>query len=184
VRPALGVLVLLAAAAWCAGWPRRRSRARLIHRIFRNVDELLGVRRFENDRRASRRHWWVVLGGRAVADAFYPATQLGGAMALPATRRQARYVHVRWPPRPWPEPWRKHDLREVTLGPWTSEAHVHTPSFFDQLERKLAQALSLEYRDGMFQRAVDWPADRVTLTLAVAAPVPDNLTAAEDLADA
>ncbi|HEV8652820.1 MAG TPA: hypothetical protein VG276_26395 [Actinomycetes bacterium] len=183
MRPALALLTVLAAGAWAVGWPRRRSRARILRRIYRNLDELLGVRRFENDRRATLRHYWKPFLGRDLTDLLWPVPQLGGAAALPPTRRQARYVHVHWPPQPWPRACRRHQVRVVTLGPWTSEADI-TPAFFDRAERKLAQALSLEHAPGMFERAVDWPRDRVTLTLTVRVHVPDDLRAAEDLEDA
>jgi hypothetical protein len=170
----------LAAGAWAAGWPRRRSRARITRRCYVHLDEALGARRLENDRRATLRHWWKPVLGRELTDVLWPAPQLAGAAALPTTARQRRYVQPQLPPRPWPRPWRAHEVGAVTLR-WTSEAHVHAPSFFDQLERKLAQALSLEHTPGMFTRATDWPHDRVTLTRAAHVAVPERLDLREEV---
>jgi len=182
VRAALALLTVLAAGAWAAGWPRRRSRARITRRIYRHVDEALGARRLENDRRATLRHWWKPVLGRGLVDALWPVPQLAGAAALPTTGRQRRYVTPKLPPRPWPRRWSRWDVAEVTLR-WTSEAHVHAPSFFDQLAKKLAQALGLQWSDALFAHMVDWGGDRVTFTRVQHVRVPETVSAAGELDD-
>ena len=72
---------------------------------------------------------------------------------------------------------------------WTSEAPANHAPFLEWLERGMpregggvAQALGVPWRDGVFDREVDWSRDLVRLTRTRPLVVPDELRAEEELA--
>ena len=183
-------LVVLALAGW-VGWllvsaPRRTSRRRLVRRVYRHCDEVLGARKFENDRRASRRRL-LQFFSHDLANLIYPATQFAGAAALPSPRRMRWYVVLDLPPR---RPWQRYhrwDIRSVTLR-WTSEAAANGANFIEWLTRGrplqgggLAQALGLAWTPGLFEDTLDWSRDRVRFDRTRPAIVPDDVAAHEEL---
>jgi hypothetical protein len=177
----LVLVAVLLAGLFLADLPRRTSRDRLSKRLWRHVDEVLGARKLEADRRASRRRV-VQFFSHDLANLMYPATQLQHAMAYPGRRRRRRYVYPDYTPVPWPRRLHRWHIRAVTLR-WTSEAAVALSGdqWFGRLEKQVAQALGLEYRAGMFSRDIDWSRDLVTLARTKLAHVPDELAAEEEL---
>jgi hypothetical protein len=178
------LLVLFAVALlalFLVDLPRRTSRHRLERRLWRHVDEVLGARKLEADRRASRRRLVQYLS-HDLANLMYPVTQLQGAMAYPGRRRRHRYVYPDLAPKPWPRRFHRWDIRAVTLR-WTSEAAVvlSGDQWFGRLEKQVAQALGLEWRAGIFSRDIDWSRDLVTLARAKPAHVPDQLAGEEEM---
>jgi hypothetical protein len=178
------LLILLALALltlFLVDLPRRTSRDHLERRLWRHVDEWIGARKLEADRRASRRRV-VQFFSHDLANLLYPPTQLQHAMAYPGRRRRRRYVQPTWRPRPWPRKLHRWDIGPTTYR-WTSEAPVATSGdrWFVRLEQQHAQALGLEYRPGLFNREVDWSRDLVTLAQGRPAHVPDQLAAEEEL---
>jgi hypothetical protein len=182
-------LLLAAAVAYAATfalvWPRHRSRVRLVRRVYRHVDEVLGARKYEADRAATlRRRWsWI---SRDLANALYPPTQHAGAVALPRYHRMRRgrdllgrpsgYVDLALSPVPWPRRFRPWHVPALTLR-WTSEAGVAVGGhqWFTRLEKQVAQALGLEWSDELFETKAAFSHDRVRLVLARPRPVPDGL---------
>lgn len=169
------LIVAVAAAAPVGLWfltRQARSKQRIIRYIYRCVDELLGARKFESDRSATRRHWLTQFGLKAWAELLYPPPKLGGTVVLPRYARMRRYVTVDWPTLPFGEPYRLHHIRHRTIRlRWTSEAAVNTGAFFEQIERGnpatgggLALALGMEWRSGLFHQERDFNAGTVTLT--------------------
>lgn len=184
------VLLLLALAGvgwWALSQPRRVSYRRLLRRVYRHVDEVLGARKWENDRRASRRRL-VQWFSHDLANLLYPMAQYTGAAALPATRRMQRYVHLTLPAR---RPWQRYhrwEVRSVWLS-WTPEAAANGGNFVEWLERGrpregggLAQALGLEWTAGLFEHTFDRDRDRIRFDRTRPAVVPDRLDADEELA--
>lgn len=167
------MLVLVVSACvglWVAG-RQARSRQRLVRHLYRHLDELLGARRFESDRAATRRHYLSYIN-KDLARLLYTDPKLGGTVVLPSHRRRRLYVQIDWPPLPWPEPYRLHHIRHrpITLH-WTSEAPVNSGSYFEWLERGratsgggLAQALGFEWSDGLFTQERDHARAQVTFT--------------------
>jgi hypothetical protein len=180
-RALLLLLVGVGLAAWAVNLPRQVSRERLERRLWRHCDEVLGARKLEADRRASRRRV-LQFFSHDLANLVYPAQQLHGAMAYPGRRRRRRYVYPAYSGVPWPKRLHRWHIRGVTLR-WTSEAPVSASGdgWFGRLEKQVAQALGLEWHHGLFSRDVDWSRDLVTLARAKAAHVPDQLAAEEEL---
>ena len=184
-----GALLLAAAVAYAATfalvWPRHRSRVRLVRRIYRHVDEVLGARKYEADRAATlRRRWsWV---SRDLANALYPPTQHAGAVALPRYHRMVRgrdllgrpsgYVDLALEPVPWPRRFRPWHAPSMSLY-WTSEAGIAVggEQWFTRLEKQVAQALGVAWHDGLFETKPDHPHDRVRLVRVKARQAPDGL---------
>jgi len=181
MRAALPLLVLVGLAAWGMHLPRQVSRERLERRLWRHVDEILGARKLEADRRASRRRV-LQFFSHDLANLVYPAQQLHGAMAYPGRRRRHRYVYPAYSPIPWPRRLHRWHIRAVTLR-WTSEAAVAVSGdqWFGRLEKQVAQALGLEWRAGIFDREVDWSRDLVAVSRAKPAHVSDQLAAEEEM---
>jgi hypothetical protein len=181
MRAALLLLVGVGVAAWLVNLPRHVSRERLERRLWRHCDEVLGARKLEADRRASRRRV-VQFVSHDLANLMYPPTQLQGAMAYPGRRRRRRYVYPAYSAAPWPKRLHRWHIRAVTLR-WTSEAAVAVSGdqWFGRLEKQVAQALGLEWGHGIFDREVDWSRDLVTLARGKPAHVPDQLAAEEEL---
>ena len=185
-----GLLVLAAVALlvlFLVDLPRRRSLSHLERRVWRHVDGIIGARKLEGDRRASRRR---LLGffSRDLANLMYPTTQLQGAMAYPGRRRQRRYVRLILRSKPWPRRFHRWDVLGVEVH-WTSEAPANSPTFLEWLEKGkptegggVAQALGLKWQAGLFERTEDWSRDLVRLVRAKPAMVPDQVTAEEELA--
>jgi len=180
-------LALAALAWWVVGAPRRLSKRRLLRRCYRHCDEVLGARKFENDRRATRHHYLAFFAGQRLANLLYPRAQLGGTAALPPLRRMTRYVALDLPARSWPQRYHRWDVRSVTLR-WTSEAGANAANFIEWLERGrpvqgggLAQALGLEWTPGLFEHKRDWSRDRVRFDRTRPAAVPDDLGAEGEL---
>jgi len=181
MKATLVLLLIVAFGLALVDLPRRHSRERLERRLWRHVDEVLGARKLEADRRASRRRV-VQFFSHDLANLMYPATQLQHAMAYPGRRRRRRYVYPAYSPVAWPKRLHRWHIRGVTLR-WTSEAAVAVSGeqWFGRLEKQVSQALGLEWRAGMFSRDIDWSRDLVTLARAKAAHVPDQLAAEEEL---
>lgn len=191
-RELLPLLIVLLIGIWTISLPRIHSRDRLERRLWRHVDEDLGARKLEADRRASRRRV-VQFFSHDLANLLYPPTQLQHAMAYPGRRRRRRYVQPTFRARPWFQFW--HGLPVVwparfhrwDIGPttyrWTSEARVAVlgEQWFIRLEKQHAQALGLEWRPGLFDRDVDWSRDLVTLAQGRPAHVPDQFAAEEEM---
>jgi hypothetical protein len=163
---------------WAALWWRDRvprSLRYLTRRIYRHVDETLGTRATENNRRTkmhARIAFWI---SPKWANLLAPRAQLSGAAAMPSIRRMGRYVKL------------SPDRRTVVLR-YTSEAAANGANFVEWLERGrpgtgggLAQALGLEWKAGMFEVTRDWSKDLVTFTRVKLAAVDDDLRAEEDL---
>ena len=185
-RAALVLLLVVAFGLALVDQPRRQSRRRLTRRIYRHCDEVLGARKFENDRRVSRRRL-VAFFSHDLANLLFPPTQFGNAAALPSARRMARYVTLDLPARSWPQRYHRWDVRSVTLR-WTSEAGANAANFIEWLERGrpvqgggLAQALGLEWTPGLFEHKRDWSRDRVRFDRTRPAAVPDDLGAEGEL---
>jgi len=186
VRPALVLLLVVVFGLALVDLPRRQSRRRILRRIYRHCDEVLGARKFENDRRASRRRL-LQFFSHDLANLVYPSVQFAGAAALPSARRMARYVVLDLPAKPWPQRYHRWDVRSVTLR-WTSEAGANAANFIEWLERGrpvqgggLAQALGLEWTPGLFEHKRDWSRDRVRFDRTRPAAVPDDLSAEGEL---
>lgn len=187
MRAVLLLLALVGVGWWALSQPRRISHRRLTRRIYRHCDEVLGARKFENDRRVSRRRFLQLIS-KDLAALLYPSVQFGAAAALPSARRMAHYVHLDLPAR---RPWQRYhrwDVRSVTLR-WTSEAGANAANFVEWLERGrpvqgggLAQALGLEWTPGLFEHTRDWSHDRARFDRTRPAVVPDRLDADEELA--
>jgi len=187
MRPALVLLLVVAFGLALVDQPRRQSRRRLTRRVYRHVDEVLGARKFENDRRATRHHYLAFFAGQRLANLLYPRAQLGGTAALPPLRRMTRYVALDLPARSWPQRYHRWDVRSVTLR-WTSEAGANAANFIEWLERGrpvqgggLAQALGLEWTPGLFEHQRDWSRDRVRFDRTRPAAVPNDLGAEREL---
>jgi len=181
MRAALLLLALVGAAWWAVSLPRHLSRERLERRLWRHVDEVLGARKLEADRRASRRRV-VQFFSHDLANLMYPPTQLQHAMAYPGRRRRRRYIYPAYAAVPWPRRLHRWHIRAVTVR-WTSEAAVALSGdqWFGRLEKQIAQALGLEWRAGIFDREVDWSRDLVALSRAKPAHVSDQLAAEEEM---
>ena len=180
MRPALVLLLVVAFGLALVDQPRRQSRHRLVKRVYRHCDEVLGARKFENDRRVSRRRL-VAFFSHDLANLLFPPTQFGNAAALPSARRMARYVDIDWAAKPWPQRYHRWDIRGLWLR-WTSEAGANAPNFIEWLERGrpvqgggFAQALGLEWAPGLFEHKRDWSRDRVRFDRTRPAAVPDDL---------
>lgn len=181
MRAVLLLLALIGVAAWAVGLPRHLSRERLERRLWRHCDEVLGARKLEADRRATRRRV-VTFFSHDLANLLYPTQQLHGAMAYPGRRRRRHYVYPDYRPVPWPRRLHRWHIRAVTLR-WTSEAQVALlgDRWFEKAEQQVAQALGLEWRHGLFDREIDRDRDLVALSRARPAHVPDQLAAEEEL---
>jgi len=181
LRDLLPLLVVAGLGVWVVGLPRRLSRDRLERRLWRHVDDWLGARKLEADRRASRRRV-VQFFSHDLANLLYPTTQLQHAMAYPGRRRRRRYVQPTWRHKPWPLRLHRWDIGPTTYR-WTSEASVAMSGdqWFTRAEKQHAQALGLEYRPGLFDRDVDWSRDLVTLAQGRPAHVPDQFPAEEEM---
>lgn len=175
------LLTLIGLSVWWAVATRQaRSKRKLVTRIYKFMDELLGAKRFETERSATRRHWLTQLGLKDLADLLYPSPRIGGAVVLPRYTRIRRYVEIDWPSLPPLKPYRTHHIRYATIRlRWSTEAPVNTGSFFEQIERGkpqtgggLAAALGLEWTPGLFHQQRDFARGTVTLTAQkpVAAP--------------
>lgn len=182
---ALVVAALLALAL--VDLPRRTSLTRLEKRAWRHVDGIIGARKLEADRRASRRRL-VGFFSRDLANLLYPTTQLAGAMAYPGRRRQRRYVRLLLRRNPWPRRWHRWHIDGVEVH-WTSEAPANHGPWLDWLERGkpiegggVAQALGIPWRPGVFDREVDWDRDMVRLTRTRPSSVPTHIGIEEELA--
>jgi hypothetical protein len=181
-----------AVGGWAALWWRdRRPRPRptksnraLVRKVYIHLDDIIGATKTENQLRAGKRfkvQRWLGQGtrsvatvdaqgrsrsrqrkklGTAVADFFWPVPQLGtGTAALPSPRTMGRYVQV------------SDDLRTWTIH-YTSEAAANSPAFIEWLTKGrpttgggLAQALGLEWREGMFEVRRNWSEGLVRFTL-------------------
>jgi hypothetical protein len=184
----VGVLVLL----WRRG-ARKRSVRRVTRHIYRCTDELLGARRFEADRAVTRHHYvrYIPKLGPLLARFLYPLPKLGGTVVLPPYRRMRRYVQVEFgiwrdgkllpvPPGLAVHIWHAH---AVTLR-WSSETAANSDGFIERLERGrvtmsggqagLAQALGLQWFDGLFSHKRDDKHSRVTFTRTYAHTVPER----------
>lgn len=180
-------MVLIGLVPILVDLPRRASINRLERRIWRHVDGIIGARKLEGDRRASRRRL-VSFFSRDLANLLYPPTQFQGAMAYPGRRRQRRYLRLILRERPWPRRFHRWDVLGLEIH-WTSEAPANSPNFFEWLEKGkpvegggVAQALGLKWQPGLFERTEDWSRDLVRLVRARPAVVPDDVTAEEELA--
>jgi len=173
MRTALVLLALAGAGWWAVGQPRRTSRRRLVRRVYRHVDEILGARRFELDRRVARRRL-LAFFSHDLANLVYPTVQYGGSAALPSTRRMGRYVQLDLAPVAWPKKVRTWHVRAVTLR-WTSEANALGEGFSTLLARKMAQALLLDGA-GKLEASPAWDQGRITLTRTrPARPIPERV---------
>jgi hypothetical protein len=181
VRTVLLLVVLAGLGTWAVNLPRRLSRDRLERRLWRHVDEDLGARKLEADRRASRRRV-VQFFSHDLANLLYPATQLQHAMAYPGRRRRRRYVQPTFRAKTWPRRFHRWDIGPTTYR-WTSEARVAFigEQWFLRMEKQHAQALGLEWRPGLFDRDVDWSRDLLTLAQGKPAHVPDQFPAEEEM---
>src|SRR5262245_3876426 len=120
--------------------PRRVSRFRHLRWVYRHVDQPLGARTWENDRRVGRRRL-IGFVSRDLANLLYPATQYGGAAALPSRKRMRRYVvDLPLPAKRWPRPWFRRELTQASFT-WSPEATSNSPGFVDIVGRKFADAL-------------------------------------------
>jgi hypothetical protein len=202
---AAAVLFFGGLALLVAAWPRLTSKAKLTRRVYRHVDETIGARKFENDRRATLNRRWRLLVGPKWAGLLYPHTQLSGAAVLPGTRRVRRYVTITWTDPPpwfrevrlpglavpvlWPTPWRVWHIAAVTLR-WTSEAGANSPNFVEWLERGrptqgggLAQALGLQWSSSLFDHTADYRHSAITFTRTRTERVAERIAAADDLGE-
>jgi hypothetical protein len=187
MRTVLVLLALVGVGLFLVDLPRRTSFNRLERRMWRHVDGVIGARKLEGDRRASRRRL-VGFFSRDLANLLYPPQQLQGAMAYPGRRRQRRYVRLGLRSKPWPRRFHRWDITWVELH-WTSEAAANSPTFWEWIEKGkptegggVAQALGLEWKPGLFERQVDRSRDLVRLVRTKPAVVPDDVTAEEELA--
>lgn len=159
---ALLLLVMVGVAAWAVGLPRHISLHRLERRVWRHVDEVLGARKLESDRRVGRRR---VVGfvSHDLAALLYPAVQYQGAMAIPGRRRRRRYVQLELARPPWPARVRFWHVRAVDLH-WSSEAPGRkTSAWFDWVQEQVALALGLDPHADPLEREVDWSRHLVRL---------------------
>jgi hypothetical protein len=175
----LTTLLTAALGVTLVGW--WWSTHRLARLVFRHVDELLGARRYESDRGATQRRRWGWLLSDGTARTLWPIQTAGGSQAMPMPWRLRRYVQLTVTHRRFPHPTGRRDVHAVTLW-WTSEADPYQTTWFERLEKKVAQALGRHWTGGLFDRHVDWWTSRVTLSLSGGSPtVPDRLGATEEL---
>jgi hypothetical protein len=155
-----------AVGAWAALWWRDHApfgEHQLVAMVFAHVDEVLGATKWENTRRANRRHkiidrppwwlWWTLLAGKngrqariSIASFFWPVPQFGtGTAALPTFRRMGYYVQLEFQVEPtrnryWllgrfgPLLYQRWNIQAVQLR-WTSEAAANRDTFVEYLER-------------------------------------------------
>lgn len=150
----------------------------LIRRIYEHVDDQIRAGQYEARRAARLVQIMDFFGGRW-RGAIRPAHRSGDVQVT----RAAHYILLGFrgarPLRPF-QHWRREDIETITIR-WTSEAAVYMPSFFDNLERRLAQALGRPYTEGMFDRDTIYPLDMVVFRVRQDVRVPDQLSVAEDL---
>jgi hypothetical protein len=180
----VGMMVGIWAATW---WRDRRPtrQERLVRRVYRHLDEIIGATKNENQIRADLRFrvihkrrwfWWLVPNTkrlpwrRGIANFFWPVPQIGtGTSPIPSDKRIAYYV------------WPSVDLRTWTVR-YSPEAPANHQVFIEWLTRGLprqggglAQALGLEWRPDLFKVERNWSEGLVHLTVAGPAAVPDDL---------
>jgi hypothetical protein len=181
------LLLALPGVAWLVvNEPRRRSYRALLRRCYRCMDEALGLRTFELDRRAGMRRKWGWLLPKELVGFLWPATEFGGVAALPFFGRRQRYLHLRLRPVPWPRRFHTWHVQGVDAH-WTSEVRANAGGFVERAERAFADFLFLKHTAGVFDtrdhRDDHPPAGMLTITRAKpAAAVPDQLAAHEELA--
>lgn len=180
----LALVAMIGLAVVVLSLPRWTSQTRLRRWVYRHVDQPLGARSWENDRRTQRRR---VVGffSHDLANLMYPSTEYGGAAALPGQRRMRRYiVDLPLPPKTWPRPWFRRNITQASFT-WSPEAHSNAPGFADTVGRKFADALDRVWTPDLFDvtdHRMDRPPRRVlTYRLAKAEPVPEHLAAADEL---
>jgi hypothetical protein len=180
----LAIVAILAAVGIHLGrlaWWWLTGHSAIILRIYEHTDDQLGAGKYEARRAARIKRWMDLASGNYKA--FIRPAQYPGSIQM---TRMRRYVAVELAPgAPVPMPWRtwrRGDVHQVTLR-WSSEANLHVPSFFTNLEKRLAQALGLEHSDGLFDRDVQWHRDRVTYTRKVAVKLTSKISAKDDLHD-
>jgi len=157
-------------------WRWWTGESALVWRVFEHTDDRLGAGKYEARRAARVKRALDLLSGRWGA-AVRPAYRPGDVQMT----RIHRYVRLSFSGRrpPWRR-WRRHQVEAVRLT-WTSEAYRDAKSFLDLLEQAVAQALSVEHREGTFGREVDYQADSVTFRRRQHVAVPDQLDAEEAL---
>lgn len=168
------------AVGWVARgrWQRRNPtrKERLVRRVYRHLDEIIGATKHENQLRSDKRFrvvhkrrwfWWLVPNTkrlpvrRAIADFFWPIPHLApGSNPIPSDRRIRQYVQA------------SADLRTWHVR-YTPEAPANWPQFEEWLARGkpqqgggLAQALGLEWRPDLFVVERNWSEGLVHLTVA------------------
>jgi hypothetical protein len=196
---ALLALVVIACAGvlvWRSTKGRRGHRRAVLH-IYRHVDEILGARKYERERVEMRRYYagwlrdWGGVGKLAVL--LWWRTPNAHA-PWPPHRRRVRYVPRieagtwrggKLHPLPPGEPLRLRHVHAVTLA-WSSEGIANAPQFLEALERGkagigagsgssgLAQALGLEWFDGLFTRKRDDANSRLTFTRTYSQRLPED----------
>jgi hypothetical protein len=149
----VGLLFAIVAA------PRIYSKWWLVKRIYFHVDEVIGARRFESDHATTQRTNWGWLYGEELAAWLWPLPKLSGAVVLPRWWRRRIYVKLGLAEKPWPQPYFKVDVLFVTIQ-WTSEANIHDDPeirrepFWRRVEKKIAQALSLNWYQDLFEHPI------------------------------
>ena len=172
----LAVAGVFAASLARVAWRWWTGESALVLRVFEHADDRLGAGKYEARRAARIKRYLDILSGNWRA-ATRPAYRPGDVQVT----RIHRYVRLAFDGhRPPLRRWRRHQVHAVTLT-WSSEAAVGVASFFDNLEKAVAQALSVEWSDGVFDRDVDYPGDSVTLTRREHVAVPAQATAEEAL---
>jgi len=181
VWPTVLLTILAVAGLFTAGlarvaWRWWTGESALVLRVFEHADDRLGAGKYEARRAARIKRSLDILSGNWRA-ATRPAYRPGDVQVT----RIHRYVRLAFDGhRPPLRRWRRHHVHAVTLT-WSSEAAVHAASFFPNLEKAVAQALSVEWADGVFDRDIDYAGDTVTFTRVHHVAVPVQATAEEAL---
>jgi hypothetical protein len=199
---ALATAVGVTMVVWMRG-ARDRSHRRLVLYVYRHVDEILGARKAELQRAQQLRYYaswlndWAGFGRLAVL-LFWRAPSAD--VPWPPHRRRARYITLRYgvmvrgqlqdpPPVGALHLWQVH---AVTLT-WSTEAVANHANFEEACERGrggigvgagaagLAQALGIQWRDGVFNRTRDDANHRITFTRTYANDVPDRFELTEEV---
>lgn len=159
---------------WLAQWRGHipTSEEKLVRKVYRHLDEIIGATKNENQIRADLRfrvihkrrwYWWLLPEDlrKRIADYFWPVPQIGtGTSPIPSDRRIAHYV------------WHSPDMRTWTIH-YTAEAPANGATFLEWLTKGrpttgggLAQALGLEWRADLFRVERNWSKALVHLTVA------------------
>jgi hypothetical protein len=189
----LVLLALVGVGLLLVDRPRRRSYMFVVMHTYRCMDEALGIKSFELDRRAKKRRGVLagilkaILGplGFWLVDYLWPPTQFGGVAALPFFHRRLKYVTLHLLSVPWPKRYHVWHVQGVTAR-WTTEIDANVGGFLERAERRFADALFLKRTGSTFDtrdhRDDNPPTGRLTIMRAKPAPAPPTGVPFEEVA--